>query len=315
MTFALTVLGSSSSLPTSTRFTTAHVLNVHGQFFLIDCGEGTQIQLRKFKIPFSRINHIFISHPHGDHIFGLVGLISSYNLLGRINPLNIYGSADLEKIIKLQLDYFADKLNFEIIFKIISTKKSQRIYEDKHLSVDTIPLKHRIPASGFLFKEKKRLPNIKKECIEKYDIPFKNIPEIKQGDNFTTKNGDKILNKNLIIPSPEPRSYAFCSDTAYFEKIVPIIENIDLLYHETTFMHNMLEHAIETKHSTTIQAATIAKMANVKNLLIGHYSARYKNIDKLLSEASSVFERTFAAEDGLKIEIDVEKKLKIKNNL
>lgn len=306
MTFSITVLGSSSALPTSSRFTTAHVLNIYERFFLVDCGEGAQIQLRKLKIPFSKINHIFISHSHGDHLFGLIGLISSYSLLGRTKALHIYGSSNVEEYLNFQTKHFADKLKFEIIFRKIDNNKIERIYEDNNLSVDTFPLDHRIPTNGFLFKEKIRQPNIRKESIEKNKIGFADIVKIKNGEDFVDQNGNTIKNSELIIPPPSPRSYAFCTDTAYNERIIDVIAGSTVLYHEATFMHNLESYAKETKHSTTIQAATIAQKSNVGNLMIGHYSVRYKKTDKLVNEARSVFKNTFGAEDGLNININVD---------
>ncbi len=301
MTFNIIVLGSSSALPTSTRNTTAQILNIYERFFLLDCGEGTQIQLRKFKVPFSKINHIFISHFHGDHILGLTGLISSYNMLGRKKALNIYGSSELEKYLQAQ-ELLTGRLSFEIVFHKIDNK-TKKIYEDNNLIVETFPLKHRIPTNGFVFREKQRLPNIKKECIEKYNIKFSEINKIKQGNDFITGDNKVIKNKELVNVPNKPRSYAFCTDTQYAENIIPHIAGVNFLYHEATFMHDMEHYAKDTKHSTTIQAATIAKKANVENLLIGHYSVRYKNIEKLVNESRTVFKNTYAAQDGLRIEI------------
>jgi ribonuclease Z len=299
MSFSLTILGSNSAIPTSKRFTTSQVLNIDEHLFLIDCGEGTQIQLQKYKIKFGKINHIFISHIHGDHFLGLLGLISTFNLLGRTNELNIYSCPELEDILNCQLKYFENHLRFKLIFHHLNCKEAENIYEDDKLTVKTIPLKHKIPTCGFLFTEKPKLLNIKKELIEIYNIPIKEIIKIKKGADFITENGKLIKNEKLTISPPKPRSYAFCSDTAYNESIIPIIKNIDLLYHEATFMHNFEKRAEQTYHSTTVQAATIAKKADVKQLIIGHFSARYrKDINSILEETKKIFGNTQCAEDG-----------------
>ena len=305
MSFSLTILGSSSALPTSKRSPSAQVLNVQERLFLIDCGEGTQIQFRKYKVKFSKINHIFISHLHGDHFFGLFGLISTYSLLNRTNDLHIYAHEELEKIlscISIQMyqpeNSGENKLPFKIIYHHINSKQSELIYEDNKLTVETIPLKHKIHTCGFLFREKPKPRNIKKELVETYKIPVKDIIKIKQGADFITNDGKLITNKELTIPPPKPRSYAFCSDTLYNEDIIPIIKDVDLLYHEATFMHDLEDKAKLTFHSTTIQAANIAKKANVSKLIIGHISSRYKDDNAVLEEAKSVFQNTKLAEDG-----------------
>jgi len=303
LTFELTILGSSSAVPTSKRNLTAHVLNVHERFFLIDCGEGTQIQLRRNKIRFGKINHIFISHLHGDHIFGLFGLISTFNLLNRDKNLHIYAHSELENILTRHIEYFERNLSFKIIYHHINPKLNEIIFEDSKLTIETIPLKHRVPCCGFLFKEKPHLKNIKKNFIEKYVVPIAQIQKIKEGDDFITESGKIIPNAEITLPQFKQRSYAYCTDTAYYEKIIPIINNVDLLFHESTYANNLKKQAKETFHSTAEQAATIAKKANAAKLLIGHFSARYKDITNLIVEARSVFENTIVAEDGEKYEI------------
>lgn len=303
MTFTLTVLGSSSALPTSERFTSAHVLNVHEHLFLIDCGEGTQIQLRKFKIKFSKIDHIFISHNHGDHILGMVGLISSFDLLGRKHPLNIYSPGDIESIIKSQLFFFDNKLNFEIIYHKVDNNNSSVLFKNKHVKVISFPLKHKIPAVGYLFTEIPPLPNIDKEKIKEYNIPVKAIHSIKCGSDYITDEGVTISNSELISGSYKPKSYAYCSDTIYSEEIIPYLKKVSLLYHETTFMMSHADRAKETMHSTTLDAANIAKKSEAGKLLIGHFSVRYKDVNAIIEETSTVFDQVIAAEDGLVIEI------------
>ncbi len=304
MKFELTILGSSSALPTSKRNLTAHVLNVYERFFLIDCGEGTQMQLRKNKVKFGRINHIFISHIHGDHFYGLFGLLSSFNLLDRDKDLHIYAHKELRKGIKYIIRNYEGQFTFKIHFHEINKEKKEKIFEDERVEVSSFPVKHKIPTSGFLFREKPRLPNIKKEYVKKYNISVKDIHKIKEGGSYKTQDGKILSHKTLTLPPYQPRTYAFCTDTAYNEEIIPIIKNVDLLYHEATFKDEHHDQAIDTLHSTARQAATIAQKAGVKNLIIGHYSARYKEIEDLIEEAKSVFENTLPAEDGLHYKIE-----------
>ncbi len=298
MTFSLTILGSSSALPTSTRFPSAHVLNVHERFFLIDCGEGTQMQMRKFKIRFGKINHIFISHLHGDHTLGLYGLISTLVLLDRKSKLTIYAPPRLEEILLNHLEAFDITLPFPLQFISLNCTSSERIYEDKILFVETIPLKHRVPTCGFLFKEKPRLRNIRKEMIEHYEIPIKKMQDIKEGADLILESGEVIPNEKLTLQPEPPRSFAYCSDTLYTKGILNKIKGVDMLYHEATFMHDMVDQARENFHSTGHQAAMLAKEADAGTLILGHFSARYKDLSPLLKEARAVFENTFLAEDG-----------------
>ncbi len=298
MPFELTILGSSSALPTSERYPTAQVLNVLERFFLIDCGEGAQIQLRRLKLKMGKIRHIFISHLHGDHYFGLPGLISTLKLLGYTNDIHIYAHSELQGLIKPQLDNMKGGLGFNVIFHPLNLKKPQVVYSCKKVEVSSFPVNHSIPTCGFLFKEQPRLPNIKKELIKRYKIPIKEIQAIKEGAGFIAEGGKLISHAQLTTPPPKPRSYAFCTDTRYHEPIVEIIKGADLLYHEATFLDEMRELAGQTFHSTARQAATIAMKANVGKLIIGHFSARYKDITPLADEARQVFPETYAAHDG-----------------
>ncbi|MFC2096416.1 ribonuclease Z [Bacteroidota bacterium] len=307
MTFELTILGSSSAVPTSNRNLTAHVLNVHERFFLIDCGEGTQIQIRKNKIRFGKIDHIFISHLHGDHIFGLFGLISTFNLLDRDKDLNIYAHPELENILNKHIEYFERTISYKIIYHHLKPKVNEIIYEDEKLIVETIPLKHRVPTCGFKFTEKPHLRNLRKNVVEDYQIPISEIQSIREGYDYTKDNNKVILNSELTLPPYKARSYAYCTDTAYFEKIIPIIKDVDLLFHEATFAKNMVHQAKQTYHSTSEDAANIAKKAGVNRLLIGHFSARYKDVSPLVTEAKKIFPNTFSAEDGKKYTIDLER--------
>jgi len=303
MPFELTILGSSSAIPTSERYPTAQVLNASGRFFLIDCGEGTQIQIRRQKIGFSKIQHIFISHLHGDHFYGLIGMISTFNLLGLKKDIHIYSPSQLKDIIQPQLDFLKAGLQFKIIFHPLNLKKTQQIYSDEKMEVTSFPLKHSIGTCGFLFKEVQKEANIKKECIEKYNIPIPKIREIKQGAGFETSEGVFIPHEKLTSPPPPPRSYAFCSDTAFHLPIAEVIKDVDLLYHEATFTEELKEWAKNTLHSTAREAAEIAKMANARKLILGHFSARYKTVNPFLEEARAVFPNTVAAKDGSRYEV------------
>ncbi len=295
MPFQLTILGSSSAMPTSKRYPTAQVLNVLGRFFLIDCGEGTQHQLRKNKIGFGRLDHIFISHLHGDHFFGLIGFISTQVLLGRTKDLHIYAHSELQRYTQYQLDFLGtEELSFRLVFHPLNFKKEQVIFDDEKLTITSFPLHHRIPCCGFLFREKSKEPNIKKGKLKQYKIPIREIKYIKAGADFQIEKGDIIPNKELVIPPATPRSFAFCSDTAYHESIIPIISKVDLLYHEATFAESEKKLAQATFHSTGSDAASIAKQANVGKLLIGHFSARYKTPEIILEEARAIFPNTEA---------------------
>lgn len=307
MTFELTILGSSSAVPTSKRNLTAHVLNVHERFFLIDCGEGTQIQIRKNKIRFGKIDHIFISHLHGDHIFGLFGLISTLNLLNRDKDLHIYSHPELENILNRHLEYFERSISYKIIYHHLNSKVSELIYEDEKIKVETIPLKHRVPSSGFKFTEKPHLRNIRKNIVLDYKIPIRKIQRIKEGEDFVNEENEVIPNQELTLAPYKIRSYAYCTDTAYSEKIVPFIKDVDLLFHEATFGKKMKRQAKLTSHSTSEDAAKIAKMANAGKLIVGHFSARYNDVNPIIDEAREIFPNTFSAEDGEKHIVELQR--------
>jgi len=298
MPFELTILGSSSAVPTSDRYPTAQILNISERFFLIDCGEGTQIQLRKQKISFSKIKHVFISHLHGDHYFGLIGLISTMNLLGIKNDLHIYSHSELKQLLQPQLDFIKGDVSVNVIFHPLNFKKPQKIYSDKRVEIYSFPVKHSISTCGFLFKEIKKEANIKKEAILNYNIPVAQIKAIKKGADFITDTGEAIPNKQLTIPPKKPRSYAFCTDTAYHEPIIEWIKGVNLLYHEATFPEEMKEFAQKTLHSTAKDAARIAKSAKVKKLILGHFSTRYTDVAVFENEAREIFKNTITATDG-----------------
>ncbi|MEE2700478.1 MAG: ribonuclease Z [Bacteroidota bacterium] len=305
MSFNLTILGSNSAIPTIKKNPTAQLLNADERFFLIDCGEGTQIQLLKNNIKAHKINHIFISHLHGDHYFGLIGLINTMHLLGRTKELNLYAHQPLKEIIDLQFQASNTELRFALFFHPIPTDKEKVLFEDESIIVSNLILKHSIDSSGFLFREKKASKNIIKEKIEIYDIPIEQIANIKKGADYKLKDGNMISNDELTIVAKKPHSYAFCSDTTYVAENAEKIKDVTILYHEATFMQDLEEKAIQTGHSTTIHAATLAKQANVKQLLIGHFSSRYNDLDGLLAETKSVFENTILAKDGTTFDFDL----------
>lgn len=301
MSLKVTILGSSSAMPTSKRFLTAHLVNHDERFFLIDCGEGTQVQLRKYKAKLGRINHIFISHLHGDHVFGLFGLLSTFSMLGRKNTLHVYAAPLLQEILTSHFKYFNEQFDYKIEFHPLGSKKATIIYEDDKLEVKSFPLKHRIPCVGFLFKEKDKPFNIKKSAIDEYSLSIKEIVAIKNGSDLTLENGTIIPNVQLTTPPIASKSFAFCTDTKYTESVLEYINNVNLLYHEATFLTEDEKLAKATYHSTAKQAATLALKAKVEKLVIGHFSSRYKNDQMYLDEAIQVFENTILAEDGMEI--------------
>ena len=296
--FSLTLLGTSAAVPYKNRYLAGQVLNVHDQLFLIDCGEGTQFRMSEFGIKRHKINHIFISHLHGDHFFGIFGILTSLALNDRNEPLFIYSPAGLKDIINTVFEKSYYKSPFPIIFQEVDTSISNLIFENNILTVHSFPLSHRIPTVGFIFKEKPAVLNIISEKISEYNIPIAEIKSVKNGNDYKTLSGKIIPNSELVMPAYKTRAYTYCSDTQYDEKIIPLIRNTDLLYHESTFMDDMKEHAKITGHSTTIQAALIAKKAAVHKLILGHYSSRYTDLELLLSEAKTVFPDTVLGIDG-----------------
>lgn len=296
-------MGSGSALPTKNNFHASQVLEMRGRRYMIDCGEGTQIKIGQYKVNVTRLDNIFISHLHSDHCIGLVGLISTLAMLGRATDLTIHAYKDLKEIMLPMLNYFTDESSFRVIFNEINPHKKEIIYEDKGLSVSTIPLKHRVPSCGFLFEEKQGERHLIKSMIEAFDIPIKELKSIKQGADFVDKDGFVVKNERLTSPADKPRKYAYISDTVYTEKIISQIEGVDCLFHEATFLEQDKARAKETFHTTAMQAATIAQKASVKKLILGHYSARYKDHELFLKEAKQVFDNTVLAKDGLKFEL------------
>lgn len=303
MPFRVTILGSNSAIPTTKRKPTAQLLNVTERFLLIDCGEGTQMQLRQYKIKIQRISHVFISHLHGDHYFGLIGLISTMHLMGREKELHIYADPQLKEIIMIQLDASRTELAYPLFFHPLNYQATNLLYEDEKIQVKSFPLKHSINCCGFLVEEKQLERRMISEAIMEHNIPINCIPAIKAGGDFKKSDGTIISHWELTKSAHRARSYAFCSDTAYCKSIVPIVKEVDLLYHEATFKNDLEDRAAYTFHSTTGQAAEIARHANVKRLVIGHYSQRYHDLSTLLDEVQEVFPNSELAEEGKVFEI------------
>ena len=294
----LNILGCYSATPRTFTNPTSQVLEINNHLFLIDCGEGTQVQLRRSKIKFSRIKHIFISHLHGDHYFGLVGLISTFRLLTRESDLHIYAPKGLKEVITLQMKLSDSWTNYRLIFHELSSKSSKLIFEDDKVEVHTIPLNHRVYTNGFLFREKERERKLDMNAVLNNNIDVAYYRKLKQGFDVKNKDGKLIKNKNVTTDPIKPKSYAFCSDTMFDESIIPIIKNVDVLYHESTFLEKHMHLAESTKHSTAKQASSIAKQAHVGTLILGHYSTRYDGLNDFKAEAEEVFNKVELAEDG-----------------
>lgn len=299
----LTILGCYSATPRKFNNPTAQLLEIKGRLFLIDCGEGTQVALRKSKSKFARVKHIFISHLHGDHFYGLIGLISTFHLLGRDATLTIYGPTGIRQVIELQLKFSGTKLNFPLEFIELESRESIKIYEDEKLTVSTIPLDHRVYTNGFLFQEKEGERKLNVVAAEEYNIDKSYYRKLKLGYDVINNKGKLIENHLVTFPPEPPKSYAFCSDTKYSPKIIPLIKNVSVLYHESTFLETHKEYCDITKHSTAKQAATIAKNAKVGKLILGHYSTRYESIELFKEEAQKVFKNTDIADDYKVFEI------------
>jgi len=304
MTFDVTILGCGAATPTLRHNPSAQIVNLHDKLFLVDCGEGTQMALRRQKIKIQRIQHIFISHLHGDHYLGLIGLLSSLHLLGNKGELNLYGPPDLKPLLDLSFKVSETYLDYTINFFPTTDKEKQLLYEDKTLEVYSIPLKHRIECCGFQFCEKPKVPKVKKGVISKYDLQPSQIIELKHGNALKLENGETIDPIDACIPPDRSRKYSYCSDTMYWETLIPHIADSDLLYHESTFLDSELERAKHTFHSTARQAAKIARMANVKKLVLGHFSSRYHEEDQFIIEAKEEFENVDLADEGKTFSVD-----------
>ena len=304
--FDITILGTGSATPAAGRNPSAQVLMHHQRLFLIDCGEGSQMQMGRFHVRSNRINHIFISHLHGDHYLGLPGFLASLHLKGRTNELHIYCHRPLKEILELQFKYSQTHLRFPIIYHFINPEIAEIIYEDDSIEVTAFPLNHRIDCNGFLFKEKPKLFPVKKEMLAFYKINPQSIPAIKRGEDYTTPEGEVVPNERITYPRPASATFAYCSDTNYMPQLIEILKGVDLLYHEATFLHELKSRARETFHTTALEAAQLAVDAGVKQLLIGHFSARYNDLKAFEEEARSVFATTLLAEEGKTYSIHVE---------
>lgn len=298
--FELTILGCGSAKPTPKHYPTSQVLKYREKVFMIDCGEGTQQQLMRYGVNHNRLQHIFISHLHGDHCFGLIGLISSLSLSKRTSDLVIHSHSDLERLLTPQLNYFCRDLSFKVIFEPIPSTPSE-IYRDKSLIVTSFKLKHRVPTYGFRFQEVEKPPHINKPVTDFYKIPLKELPQIKLGADYITPDGRVVENKRLVLPPTESQSYAYCSDTSYAPSIEPYIKGVTLLYHEATYSKDLETLAKQRSHTTAEQAAKIANLADAEQLIIGHFSQRYRDENTLLNEAKEVFSNTILAKEGLKV--------------
>lgn len=301
--FNINILGCGSALPTTRHLATSQVVDLRDKLYMIDCGEGTQVQMRRMRVRFGRLAHIFISHLHGDHCFGLPGLISTLGMLGRTGELVVHGPKEVESYLRPVMDLFCRGMEFEVRFNPVDTRSHSLVMEDRSLSVYSIPLKHRIPTCGYLFAEKPKEAHIIREMTDFYQVPVRCMKDIKQGLDYVTPEGEVVPNSRLTRPAAPPKRYAFCSDTAYNRSIIPIVEGVDLLYHEATFVECDLARAKETFHSTARQAAEIARDARVKRLVIGHYSARYEDLSELHREAEAVFPGTILGNEGMVITV------------
>ena len=296
--FKVYILGCGSALPTIKHFASSQIVELRDKQFMIDCGEGTQIQLRKLHIPFTRMQAVFISHLHGDHCFGLMGMISSFGMLGRKSPLHVYAPDEYGEIFSKQIEMFCPGLGYEVVFHPVDTTANCVIYEDKSLTVTTIPLEHRVACCGFLFKEKPTLPHIRRDMVDFLNIPLSQINNIKNGEGWTTPEGRYYKHEELVLQADSVRSYAYCSDTRYMPQLHLKIKDVNLLYHESTYCNDKANNARIYYHSTAEQAAMVAKAASAKKLILGHYSARYNDEEQLLKEARSIFTETYLSNEG-----------------
>ena len=301
--FKVHVLGCGSARPTMRHYASSQVVEIRGKMFLVDCGEGTQMLLMRARINFNKIKGVFVSHLHGDHCFGLIGLISSFGLLGRKAPLLVCAPAQFESLFHEMMKMFCGGLDYEVMFRPLDATRQQLVYDDRTLSVVTLPLEHRVPCCGFLFKEKPTLPHIRRDMIDFYGIPVSQINNIKQGADWVTEDGEVVPNSLLVTPADAPRSFAYCSDTRYIPTLYRQIEGVSLLYHESTYEKTYAALAGVYYHSTAAEAATVARDAQARQLMIGHFSSRYNDEQPLLDEAKSIFPNTILAQEGLVVDI------------
>lgn len=301
--FKIHILGCGSALPTLKHNASSQLIEMRGKCFMVDCGEGAQMQFRRSHIHFSKLNAIFISHMHGDHCFGLMGLLSTLGMLGRTSKLRIYAPKDYEPLFKQQVEFFMQTMEYEMEMIPVDTEKQQVIYEDHSLTVETVPLQHRVPCCGFIFREKPTLPHIRRDMIDYYGIPVSQINNIKNGADWTNEDGDVIPNARLVQPADSPRSYAYCSDTRFMPALKEQVKGVTVLYHESTYTAEQEDRAKIYYHSTARQAATIAAGAGVGTLLLGHYSARYNDEKVLLEEAKAVFPNSILTQEGMVFDV------------
>lgn len=301
--FKIHILGCGSALPTLKHNASSQLIEMRGKCFMVDCGEGAQMQFRRSHIHFSKLNAIFISHMHGDHCFGLMGLLSTLGMLGRTSKLRIYAPKDYEPLFKQQVEFFMQTMEYEMEMIPVDTEKQQVIYEDHSLTVETVPLQHRVPCCGFIFREKPTLPHIRRDMIDYYGIPVSQINNIKNGADWTNEDGDVIPNARLVQPADSPRSYAYCSDTRFMPALKEQVKGVTVLYHESTYTSEQEDRAKIYYHSTARQAATVAAGAGVGTLLLGHYSARYNDEQVLLEEAKAVFPNSILTQEGMVFDV------------
>lgn len=301
--FKVHILGCGSALPTLQHYASSQIVEFRDKCFMIDCGEGSQMQVRHTHIHFSKIQAVFISHIHGDHCFGLIGMISTFGMLGRTAPLHIYAPAELESILNAQVELFCTGLEYNIVFHAVDTTERVVVYEDRSLIVETIPLEHRVPCCGFIFREKPALPHIRRDMIDFYNIPISQINNIKAGAGWTTPDGNFVPHERLTVPADAPRSYAYCSDTRYLPHLHELIKGVSTLYHESTYAEDNVEKARIYHHSTAAQAAMVARDANVGKLLLGHYSSRYRDESVLLDEAKAIFPNSYLTNEKLVFDV------------
>ena len=301
--FKIHILGCGSALPTLHHYASAQVVEMRGKQFMIDCGEGTQMQLRRSRIRFTKLSAVFITHLHGDHCFGLIGMISTFGLLGRTAKLDVYAPKELQLMLQEQMRMFCHNFDYEVAFHAVDTRKQQVVYEDRSLTVESIPLEHRMPCCGYLFKEKATLPHIRRDMIDFYQIPVSQINNIKAGSDWITAEGETVPNSKLVEAADQPRSYAYCSDTRYIPTLHERIRGVTALYHESTYGEDNLLMAEKYYHSTARQAALVARDAGAGKLLLGHYSSRYEDENVLLNEAKQVFENSFLCDEQMVFEL------------
>lgn len=301
--FRVHILGCGSALPTLKHNASSQVVEIRGKMFMVDCGEGTQIALRRSRLRFTKIQTVLITHLHGDHCFGLIGMISTFGMLGRTSPLHVFAPKQLEPMLKAQIELFCHGLDYEVVFHAVDTETHQVVYEDRSLTIETIPLQHRIPCCGYLFREKNGLRHILRDMIDCYEIPLSQINNIKNGADWTTEDGELVPNTRLTTPPDPVRSYAYCSDTRYMPTLHNLVKDVNLLYHEATYDSTCEDQARLYYHSTAREAATVARDAHAGRLMLGHFSARYDDERAILREAKTVFPNSFLANEGLVVDV------------